>query len=64
MTRGTGHHEHYYTRDVSMLNVPYLRIVEEVTAAGFIQADLGRAVGASQRTVQNSAGGHTVLRTI
>lgn len=37
----------------------YLRIVEEVTAAGFTQAELGKAVGASQRTVQNWAGGHT-----
>lgn len=38
----------------------YLRIVAEVTDAGFTQAELGKAVGASARTVQNWAGGHTV----
>lgn len=39
--------------------VTYLRIVEEVTEAGITQAELGKAVGASSRTVQNWAAGHT-----
>lgn len=40
-------------------SVTYLRIVEEVTEAGFTQVELGRAVGASSRTVQNWAAGTT-----
>ncbi len=46
--------------DYAPASATYLRIVEEVTAAGFTQAELGKAVGASSRTVQNWAGGHTV----
>jgi transcriptional regulator with XRE-family HTH domain len=38
----------------------YLRIVEEVTESGITQAELGKAVGASLRTVQNWASGATV----
>lgn len=38
----------------------YPRIVEEVTDSGITQAELGRAVGASLRTVQNWASGTTV----
>lgn len=35
----------------------YLRVVKEVTSSGITQAELGRAVGASERTVQNWAAG-------
>src|SRR5690348_6724172 len=38
----------------------FLRIVEEVTESGITQAELGKAVGASTRTVQNWATGTTV----
>lgn len=38
----------------------YLRIVQEVSEAGFTQVELGKAVGASSRTVQNWAAGQTV----
>lgn len=38
----------------------YLRIVEDVTNAGITQSELGKAVGASARTVQNWAAGATV----
>ncbi|HST47938.1 antitoxin Xre/MbcA/ParS toxin-binding domain-containing protein [Jatrophihabitans sp.] len=37
----------------------YPRIVEEVTDSGVTQAELGQAVGASLRTVQNWASGAT-----
>ncbi len=35
----------------------YLRVVDEVTQSGITQAELGAAVGASVRTVQNWAAG-------
>jgi transcriptional regulator with XRE-family HTH domain len=35
----------------------YLRIVQTVTSSGITQAELGQAVGASTRTVQNWAAG-------
>lgn len=35
----------------------YLRVVEELTSAGITQAELGQAVGASVRSVQNWASG-------
>lgn len=38
-------------------SLTYLRIVEEVTSAGVTQVELGRAVGASLRTVQGWASG-------
>lgn len=38
----------------------YLRIVEDVTDSGITQAELGKAVGASLRTIQNWASGSTV----
>lgn len=38
-------------------SLTYSRIVEEVTSTGLTQADLGRVVGASLRTVQNWASG-------
>lgn len=40
--------------------VTYLRVVEDVTDAGLTQSELGRAVGASTRTVQNWAAGATI----
>lgn len=38
-------------------NVTYLRVVDEVTRSGITQEQLGKAVGASLRTVQNWAAG-------
>lgn len=35
----------------------YLRVVDQVTSSGITQAELGQAVGASVRTVQNWASG-------
>jgi uncharacterized protein (DUF2384 family) len=38
----------------------FVRVLEDVTDAGITQAELGRAVGASLRTVQNWAAAATV----
>jgi transcriptional regulator with XRE-family HTH domain len=38
-------------------SLTYLRIVDEITRAGITQRELGQAVGASLRTVQNWAAG-------
>ena len=43
--------------DPSPQGLTYLRVVEEVTRSGITQAQLGKAVGASVRTVQNWASG-------
>lgn len=48
------------TADASPPNrqgLTYLRVVDEVTRSGITQAELGQAVGASVRTVQNWAAG-------
>lgn len=42
----------------------YLRIVEQVTCTGISQRELGEAVGATVRTVQNWASGQSVPRGI
>jgi DNA-binding transcriptional regulator YiaG len=44
-------------------NLTYLRIVEEVTGSGISQQELGNAVGASVRTVQNWASGEAAPRS-
>jgi uncharacterized protein (DUF2384 family) len=38
-------------------NLTYLRIVDEVTSSGITRAELGKAVGAAERTVQTWAAG-------
>lgn len=38
-------------------SLTYLRIVDEITGSGITQTELGQAVGASLRTVQNWAAG-------
>jgi DNA-binding transcriptional regulator YiaG len=43
-------------------NLTYLRIVEQVTRTGISQRELGEAVGASTRTVQNWASGQAAPR--
>jgi DNA-binding transcriptional regulator YiaG len=43
-------------------NLTYLRIVEQVTRTGISQRELGEAVGASIRTVQNWASGQAAPR--
>lgn len=43
--------------DRSTQGLTYLRVVEEVTSSGITQAELGKTVGASVRTVQNWASG-------
>lgn len=43
-------------------NLTYLRIVAQVTRTGISQQELGEAVGASVRTVQNWASGHAAPR--
>jgi transcriptional regulator with XRE-family HTH domain len=39
-------------------SLTYLRIVDDITRSGVTQAELGQAVGASLRTVQNWAAGN------
>lgn len=39
-------------------SLTYLRIVDDITRSGITQAELGQAVGASLRTVQNWAAGN------
>jgi hypothetical protein len=43
-------------------NLTYLRIVEQVTGSGITQEELGSAVGASLRSVQNWASGTAAPR--
>lgn len=43
-------------------NLTYLRIVEQVTGSGISQRELGSAVGASLRSVQNWATGESAPR--
>lgn len=43
-------------------NLTYLRIVDQVTRTGISQRELGEAVGASVRTVQNWASGQAAPR--
>jgi DNA-binding transcriptional regulator YiaG len=43
-------------------NLTYLRIVDQVTRSGISQQELGAAVGASTRSVQNWASGHAAPR--
>ena len=43
-------------------NLTYLRIVEQVTGSGITQEELGSAVGASLRSVQNWASGAAAPR--
>ena len=38
-------------------SLTYLRIIEEVTSSGITRAELGKAVGAAERTVQTWAAG-------
>lgn len=40
----------------------YMRVVEEVTKAGFTQAELAKAVGTGPRAVQNWASGQNAPR--
>jgi transcriptional regulator with XRE-family HTH domain len=46
------------TDDQGPESLTYLRIVEEITRSGITQTELGQAVGASLRTVQNWAAGN------
>lgn len=39
-------------------SLTYLRIVDDITRSGITQAELGQAVGASLRTIQNWAAGN------
>lgn len=43
-------------------SVTYMRVVEEVTKAGFTQAELAKAVGSGPRAVQNWASGQNAPR--
>jgi transcriptional regulator with XRE-family HTH domain len=49
-------------RDAAGENLTYLRIVERVTSSGLSQRELGEAVGASLRAVQNWASGGAAPR--
>jgi transcriptional regulator with XRE-family HTH domain len=44
----------------SIAELTYLRVIEDVTESGLTQAELGKVVGASVRTVQNWASGATL----
>jgi transcriptional regulator with XRE-family HTH domain len=46
------------TDDEGPNSLTYLRIVDEITRSGITQTELGQAVGASLRTVQNWAAGN------
>lgn len=49
-------------RPAESASVTYMRVVEEVTKAGFTQAELAKAVGTGPRAVQNWASGQNAPR--
>lgn len=51
------------TVDSAQGNLTYLRIVEQVTSSGISQRELGSAVGASPRSVQNWVSGEATPRS-